>query len=352
MEVIYSYVPPDTVPSRPSSSSLDYRGLDPQSELALSVDHAAFVGYHGGSEVTPQGARRSPARTFAPLTPIIASPITTPTTSMSTNTIYLGPDKEGAKERLTALQRSSQHETDYSTKGNLPKIPLSEEQFLKIIDKSPTWTSTPPTPPPKPPSYQSAARCAPSAVPLSVSLPVSLNPRPLSSRSNVPRRRASLPPMALSKPLPPTPYSHASPVRIHQHWPPLFGGPDGIVEPAVNSGRSSKPIFHVLDNGSDREEDGNGELLSDSPKEVLLGQRREAATTDDGWLTAKKHDDIRRYHALTELLTTEEGYFNDLRELVNVSTPRSFTWFDCSASSGILQGLYSPTSSFKLPTRG
>src|ERR1700691_387835 len=98
MEVLSSYAPAASPYSSPrsassSSSILDYRssrqGLDLHSELALSVDHAVFIKFHGDSLRTgvsvPHGARRSSPspRTFAPLTPIIASPITTPTTSIS-----------------------------------------------------------------------------------------------------------------------------------------------------------------------------------------------------------------------------------------------------------------------------
>ena len=355
MEVLSSYTAPlDASPyssprtAVPSSSLLDCRssrqGLDPHSELALSVDRAIFVNFNGdllrpGVGMPHGPPRRSTVtpRTFAPLTPIIASPITTPTTSMSTTGIYSTSDKEGAKEKLTTLHHTSHREQDYLTKGMLAPMPASEEESVRVVDRSPTWISTPPTPPSKPPQYRSMARRASSSVPPSASLPTSSSPHAYSSPNR--RRRASLPPMALSKPLPPTPLLPFTPSppttsslkghRTHQSKEMfrLSGSPlrDDTVPAKAYQRSSSKPIFHIPDSGSDEEEDGSSEPLADSPKEMFLEQRLEAEgktaiSSENNSSVAKKQDDIRRYHALTELLSTEEGYLMDLRELIHVST--------------------------------
>lgn len=42
---------------------------------------------------------------------------------------------------------------------------------------------------------------------------------------------------------------------------------------------------------------------------------------DDAWDVEKAKDDVRKYHALMELLTTEVSYLADLRALFSVSAP-------------------------------
>jgi hypothetical protein len=174
-------------------------------------------------------------------------------------------------------------------------------------------------------------------VPPSASLSTLLNSHAYSFRDNAPRRRASLPPMALSKPLPPTPPPPPPPsLNSHRTSNQSFRSSksslrDGTIALAsAPNRRPSKPIFHVLDSGSDREDDAIGEPLTESPKEIFLQRRMEpgktASPSENSSLKAKRQDDIRRYHALTELLTTEEGYLMDLRELVNVSTLYSVDW--------------------------
>jgi hypothetical protein len=48
-----------------------------------------------------------------------------------------------------------------------------------------------------------------------------------------------------------------------------------------------------------------------------------ASEPDDAWDVEKAKDDIRKYHALMELLATEVSYLADLRVLVSVSAPFS-----------------------------
>lgn len=338
MEVLTSYKPPKSRDALPYSTSqragssstpiFDRRSsLKSHSELAL--DHTVFLKLHGESSRAGVGVPHRSLkasvcpRTFAPLTPIIASPITTPTTSTPTVPLYLTNEKEGAKERLTALHNSSHHEQNYLTKGVRAPMPDFDEKATRVFDKSPTWTSTPPTPPPKPPRYRSTARRVSSDIPPSASLPALLNLHAYFT-SNTPKRHASLPPMSLSKPLPPTPPLKSQGSNLPKQ---LFRSPEdshrsGAMVPVSDSKRSSsKRIFHVHDGHSDGEEHGSDEPLSESPKEMFLEQQMKASEND--WSKAKRQDDIRRYHALIELLMTEDGYLTDLRELVNVSTSRS-----------------------------
>lgn len=56
-------------------------------------------------------------------------------------------------------------------------------------------------------------------------------------------------------------------------------------------------------------------LGSDDEDDTTEQQRREAATKAK---KLERHDDLRRYHALMELLKTEVKYLQDLRILVNV----------------------------------
>lgn len=95
------------------------------------------------------------------------------------------------------------------------------------------------------------------------------------------------------------------------------------------TGEASRPapkrLFHVPDGSSDREDEG--EHLSESPKDMYLdaamvargSMHNEDSPEGSPWLTEKMKDDVRRYHALMELLTTEVGYLMDLREMVNVN---------------------------------
>lgn len=81
-----------------------------------------------------------------------------------------------------------------------------------------------------------------------------------------------------------------------------------------------RAFFHIpADNASDEDEP-----VQDSTE-------RDSGTTNDGsstsdhldgdrWAIDKQKDDTRRYHALMELLTSEVGYVENLRSLVDVST--------------------------------
>lgn len=276
---------------------------------------------HGSAGYQRPGHARRPriaSHSFAPLSPIIASPITTPTTSMSSNTFYIAPDKDSAKEMLTALQ-GIPLQRDYLTKGLPMPLPVSRETVVRVVDVYPTWKAIPPTPPPKSNLHRLASldarRVSASGIPPSASLPASSNTH-ATTKTYTPRRRSSMPLMSLTKPLPATPPTPPS---------PSFGNSaehNNLRKPTVNvtataarAASQHKPIFHVADGGSDREDDE--QPWTDSPQEYVEAE----GTMDDAWLKEQLKDNLRRYHVLTELLTTEVGYLRDLRELIMVSLP-------------------------------
>ena len=98
---------------------------------------------------------------------------------------------------------------------------------------------------------------------------------------------------------------------------------------APSTGEETRPMpkrLFMLDGSSDREDEGCGDRFSESSKEMFLesamaaqGSSAGGQFSEENSQTEKKRDDVRRYHALMELLTTEVGYLMDLREMVNVS---------------------------------
>jgi hypothetical protein len=64
-------------------------------------------------------------------------------------------------------------------------------------------------------------------------------------------------------------------------------------------------------------------LGSDDEDESSEQQKLEATTKAK---KLERYDDLRRYHALMELLKTEAKYLQDLRILVNVCAVRSLFW--------------------------
>ncbi|KAI6105842.1 hypothetical protein F5141DRAFT_1216572 [Pisolithus sp. B1] len=172
----------------------------------------------------------------SPLTPILASPLSTPVPSVHDHydmTPCTVPD----------------------TSSNIPP---------------PTWTATPPTPPPA--SFSHRPRCAPCPE----------NPVDLSV---VVKRRASLPPSLVSKPLPPIPVPAPSDTSL----PATSGRRHDTFRP--------RPLFHF---GSDVPEKEGHDQPADAPTDAV------------------SKENTRRCHALSELLSTELGYLIDLRILVCV----------------------------------
>ena len=87
----------------------------------------------------------------------------------------------------------------------------------------------------------------------------------------------------------------------------------------------TRPIFHLL---SDNEDDAAGDMLN---TELQRSATSGSQTTSESITSfgsshnidsTSSKDNVRRYHALMELLSTEVGYLMDLRALVNVRDSR------------------------------
>lgn len=223
---------------------------------------------------------------------------------MTSSKLYFTISREGAREKLTALHSEpSVIEQDYLTKGALAHIPPTEQAVL-VADPFP------PTPPPKAENGLAGEIEQATYVPPEASLPASLEAHGPSERDNIRKRRTSLPLMKLSKPLPPTP-----PPLPSKNTSQLAGSSSQDAVPA------GKPTKHRAKFSLDS--DDGEEIWFDSPEEpeaaVLEDGGRDESRSADEWLKDKSKDNIRRYHVLMELLSTELGYLMDLRELVNVS---------------------------------
>ncbi|KAJ7129502.1 hypothetical protein C8R44DRAFT_872762 [Mycena epipterygia] len=165
---------------------------------------------------------------FLPMSPISASPVCTPTSTMNTGEII-----------------------PTSTPNEFSAPDLAADHLLLRV---PTWVATPPTPPPK-------------NVRRSVTCLVRHPPSPLSSSASFP-----FPASATN--------SNPAPRR-----------PRALSDSSVRRSQGESPVLRVSSPESDPE---------------------------DAWDTEKQKDDIRKYHALMELLTTEVSYLADLRALFSI----------------------------------
>jgi hypothetical protein len=195
----------------------------------------------------------------------------------------------------------------------------------------PTWTTTPATPTralcalETPPEFQPS----PQGVPASASYPETM----FSSRSTLSRhqRRASAPAMSFSqilqlKAMQNVPLSFGipltgSPLRILASPSPLEASEK--TTDATSSTSGWKPIFHIPHDLSDNEDEGAHVNSASTDRSGASVHSLEEIKTCK--------DDVRRFHVLTELLTTEVGYLLDLRVLITVSRSLGTTFSDnCS----------------------
>lgn len=142
---------------------------------------------------------------------------------------------------------------------------------------------------------------------------------PGSQKKSSSRRRVSYPALGTSSSppdVPPLPalLTNTRSNAINDYPSPLepeaskpLRSPDLSLDPTAEIVKAEKRLFHIVgdDVGSDDE---------DHPV------REPARVNDEETDRREKMRLIRRYHALTELLTTEVGYLVDLRALVNVSS--------------------------------
>ncbi|KAG1815563.1 uncharacterized protein BJ212DRAFT_1357253 [Suillus subaureus] len=323
-------------PSSPTSL-LDRRtahGTVFTSELVLPTDHLMSFSDDVSSicEISSttgsRSTRQSPqfARRFVPLTPIIASPLTTPAASMTTNVTF-------------SLNSDTEDETDGNFAHSEPAA------HVEITIPTPTWMATPPTPPPKYAHRSSASvslRPHSSFVTASASFPDPTFSSVSEESSELTlKRRASLPPMSVSEPfpaIPPTaPPLSLTPLRNHhsKREKRSSGSPLRVSiteyseewshrnrKPASQAALRKKPLFHMPQDGSDKEDDAKLKKLIDYRKNPPEEEDSSSEAADHP-LQAKddlvgSKDDVRKCHALLELLSTEVGYLFDLKVLVTV----------------------------------
>ena len=212
---------------------------------------------------------------FTPLTPILASPVLTPvitTTTPSTSSVNLNP----AALPSNIAQNSSggiKHKRSRSTLSRL-HIALPEDYFdAQGRVRSPAT----PTVPGLFPSSGQASGSPPSPRPKDIvildGIPVAITPSPVDDTT---LQGVGFP----------------------------TGSPQSPVVPRLSRPRA-KSVRKSFTLGSDDEDDASGQR-----------QKREAAAKAK---KLERYDDLRRYHALMELLKTEARYLQDLRILINVS---------------------------------
>ncbi|EIW82336.1 hypothetical protein CONPUDRAFT_164954 [Coniophora puteana RWD-64-598 SS2] len=293
------------------------------------------------STAHPPPSSRSPLshRPFAPLTPILASPLTTPATSVSANASSAGSEVPSPKYAAAAS------DADYLNPSGRPDATLPRSHSRPWV--TPTWTSTPPTPPPKESDEPSdpPTQLRPSIVP-SNSLPETKYPAVSSSRMH---RRASLPPMSTLKPLPPTPPAPSSTgvqmplprrkptlTRVASPLRSVLSGEraepldvNDLVKdlPPLPSART-KPLFHFSQDELDKDEDEDGDesnYVTPFSSDMVMVMVSEPVLSDavppsSFTFQQGQHglgkESSKRFHSLVELLSTEVGYLLDLKILV------------------------------------
>lgn len=249
-------------------------------------DRSTHASERARSQQQFRRGRRMTLSNFLPLPSITASPVCTPAPSINSTASDkpLSSFIEKILEGSTAQAQS-----------------LVEHQTLNA---PPQWMSTPPTPPPK--LFRRSITFStghPSRIvtPSQSSPTISSAPEVIEEFNLSLRRRRSFP--AASSP-----------------FNQLFAT-DATSERKANSNitpkifpmlaKRLKPIFHL----HDLTDDENSPTRSDSPNSIDGGS---SVIMDDPYAAEKYKDDIRRYYALTELLSTERSYLNDLRALVVV----------------------------------
>ncbi|KAG6854873.1 hypothetical protein C0991_012063 [Blastosporella zonata] len=266
-----------------SGSSASPRRINPRRHL-LTAHNASIP-------LLAESSRKFAIGGFLPLPSISASPVCSPTSSISQQ------DSMGAEEYTTA-----------------PSSPSATS--LRALSSPPTWISTPPTPPPR--MVRRSITCFPrpiSQVPPSASFPATQHPQNVYFM----KRRNSVPSM---------PHPPLTATRSQQEYDynsadiTLVASSSDATEKILRPSLSRpKPLFQIPnDAGTDTEE--SSPRITGSPDRLHDDLSVEGSWSDhdseNSKHSEKSKDDIRKYHALKELLDTEVGYLLDLRALVTV----------------------------------
>ncbi|CAA7260054.1 unnamed protein product [Cyclocybe aegerita] len=275
---------------------------------------------------------RSPKRLticgFLPLPSITASPICTPTPSVSS---------QGQSEPALV------HPPPETPKGSQLVTNTVSSRVL-VPSSTPTWIATPPTPPPKPlrRSNTAAARRSPFPPPSSsASFPASMHPHATTTRSKTVKRSASVPTLSpsfsasadtfltfMDAQLVQSPTTiFDSSVIIENTFDATFSvihGDHGPDDNRAQKEHASVPIFRLTNKGRESEDGEDGDTLR-SLRETSTPMEEASPTgswsdhsVEDIWEAEKNKDAVRKFHALKELLATEVGYLMDLKALVTV----------------------------------
>ncbi|KAF8914188.1 hypothetical protein CPB84DRAFT_1840921 [Gymnopilus junonius] len=218
---------------------------------------------------------------FSPLPSIIASPLCTPTSSLSFQT-------------QNEVPSTRDHSAGSSSRVFYPPTP-------------PTWIATPPTPPSKTMRRSntiSARRSTFNVVPPSTSFPASV-PMPLLANvygDRVLKRSTSDPTLSPRLPVFPV-FTSFMGEDIAQSPEAISANPFDATF-SLNGGVDGPDLlFRVADDAEEPSPEGSWSD-HDSIEDVLDAERNK--------------DALRKYHALKELLATELGYLTDLKAMVTV----------------------------------
>ncbi|KAK0230944.1 hypothetical protein IW262DRAFT_1445230 [Armillaria fumosa] len=214
------------------------------------------------------------------------------------------PTTCGASPVCTPTTSISSRDFDVDSSDGYVTAPLTPAS-LKLAFTPPTWISIPPTPPPK--LFRRSVTCVARRPPISPS--ASLPAEDLRNGKG-PKRCASVPSMSL----------HPRTQR------------KADVTPVVNSRTPSSQPHPVFD-------------IAHEEEEIL-----EADSSDQGygpWQTENLKDQVRKYHVLSELLSTEVRYLMDLRVLVTIYL-RNLATVTCRTPSS---SAFGRTSSFTSASR-
>ncbi|KAF8640029.1 hypothetical protein AX17_001271 [Amanita inopinata Kibby_2008] len=297
-------------PSRRTSKSLTsppkrrHARVSGLNEHARCVDRFSLA--NSSSGLPPTG--RTVVCDFLPLSPITASPICTPTPSLSIQNL---------ESPTVDILTSSPVSTEYMT---APNSPSSFSACMPL--PSPTWMSTPPTPPTtQQQHFPSVARSPISSLSASTSFPALM----------LPHGCTPVQPQVAQAPIPPMAHrvrslsdSSLQSQQVlgrdsEQHAVPLQSNSSPSHEGNRGSDLRRRAKFHIPRDLSVENDDcavlADGREHTDHESNLDGHHSNNDTNRYDG---TRSKDTIRRFHALKELLMTEVGYLMDLKAFVVV----------------------------------
>ncbi|KAF8165545.1 hypothetical protein B0H34DRAFT_647537 [Crassisporium funariophilum] len=266
----------------------------------------------------PRSPKRLTVCGFLPLPSITASPICSPTSS------------------LTSQSQGDSFYSAVCTSGeSTPETNASScsAMCMAFPPPTPTWIATPPTPPSKALRRSNTATTRRSRfTPFSpsASFPASTRTRAARNITEGLKRCTSVP--AFSSRDQPTSPGLSSFINTKTIQNPRDGKPldatlfiaNGNPGPKCEqrAGSHPTPIFHLSNSApvTDNEDDSSPYDKSNNCLSEIASPEGSWSdhSIDDIWETERNKDALRKFHALKELLATEVGYLMDLKALVTV----------------------------------